>query len=118
MNKKTVLKLLGLMLVLQTTTGLAETPVQKGEKLWVQEVVTAQGESRSCTTCHGTDLQQAGQHQKTKKSIEPMARSVNSSRYEDPKKVEKWFKRNCKWVWGRECSDQEKSDILAYLLAQ
>ncbi|MEA3244387.1 MAG: DUF1924 domain-containing protein, partial [Pseudomonadota bacterium] len=33
----------------------------------------------------------------------------------DGKKIEKWFKRNCKWTLGRECTAQEKADFLAYI---
>ena len=87
---------------------------ERGKTLWLQEV-TVEDESRSCSTCHGSDLSKTGQHQRTKKAIEPMAKSVNPERYEDPKKVAKWFKRNCKWTWGRECTPQEQADILAYL---
>jgi len=114
--KSTLVLLLAMLAAaapVQSQAGAANA--EQGKTLWTQEVVNAKGETRSCTTCHGTDLTQAGQHQRTKKVIEPMAKSVNASRFEDPKKVAKWFKRNCKWTWGRECTEQEKLDILAYL---
>jgi hypothetical protein len=44
-----------------------------------------------------------------------MAPSVDAERYTDLGKMEKWFKRNCKWTWGRECTPQEKGDLLEYL---
>jgi hypothetical protein len=44
-----------------------------------------------------------------------LAPSAQSDRFSDPEKVEKWFKRNCTWTWGRECTAQEKGDFLAYL---
>ena len=44
-----------------------------------------------------------------------MAPSVNAARLSSRKQIEKWFKRNCKWTLGRECSAQEKGDLLAYL---
>ena len=47
-----------------------------------------------------------------------MAPSVNPKRLTDRSKIEKWFKRNCKWTLGRECTPQEKGDILTFLLAQ
>jgi hypothetical protein len=31
-------------------------------------------------------------------------------------KVEKWFKRNCNDVLGRECDVQEKADVLSWLM--
>jgi hypothetical protein len=44
-----------------------------------------------------------------------MAVSATPARYTDPAKVEKWFKRNCTEVIGRECSAQEKGDWLTYM---
>lgn len=115
MNSSLVV-LLGMLLVASPAPSHAQTgSVEQGQKLWMQEVTNKQGEVRACTSCHGTDLTQMGEHRKTKKPIKPMAKSVNPERYEDNKEVEKWFKRNCKWTWGRECTAQEKTDILAYL---
>ena len=31
--------------------------------------------------------------------------------------IERWFKRNCKDVLGRECAAGEKADVLAYLMS-
>jgi hypothetical protein len=47
-----------------------------------------------------------------------MAPSVNSERLTDPKFIEKWFRRNCIQTLGRECTPQEKGDVLTYLRAQ
>jgi hypothetical protein len=47
-----------------------------------------------------------------------MSMKVNAERFTDVKKIEKWFKRNCKDAWGRECTVQEKADFLTFLLAQ
>ncbi len=70
----------------------------------------------SCATCHTTQPLNLGSHATTGKSIEPLAPSANSARFTDTAKVEKWFRRNCKDVLGRECSVTEKGDVLAYLL--
>ncbi|MCW9023315.1 MAG: DUF1924 domain-containing protein [Gammaproteobacteria bacterium] len=70
---------------------------------------------RSCSSCHTRDLNNAGKHAKTQKPIKPMAPAANSSRLTDTKKIEKWFKRNCKWTLGRECTSQEKGDFLLYI---
>jgi hypothetical protein len=48
----------------------------------------------------------------------PMALSVSPARYTDPAKVEKWFKRNCNEVLGRECTPQEKGDWLSFMIGQ
>jgi len=45
-----------------------------------------------------------------------MSPNVNSERFVDQAKVEKWFKRNCNDVLGRECTAQEKADVLSWLM--
>lgn len=92
--------------------------VDSGRSLWSQKMIGNGGKEHACTDCHGLDAAREGKHAKTQKSIKPMAASANVTRYQRKKKVEKWFKRNCKWTWGRECTAQEKGDILSYLLAQ
>ena len=47
-----------------------------------------------------------------------MAVSANPARFTDPDKVEKWFRRNCNSVLGRECSAAEKADVIAWLAGQ
>lgn len=54
----------------------------------------------------------------TGKTIEPVAVSVAPTRYTDPAKVEKWFKRNCTEVLGRECTPQKKGDWLTFVIGQ
>lgn len=96
-----------------------EPVVERGQNAWSLVVNTAGStQGRSCTSCHGADLTLPGKHQRTGKSIEPMALSVNSVRFQDAAKIEKWFKRNCKWTWGRECTPQEKGDFLLFLQGQ
>lgn len=90
-----------------------------GESLWRKIVIHQQsGQERSCTTCHTDDLKQAGKHAKTGKPIDPMAPSVNPQRLTDPQKIAKWFKRNCKWTFNRECTEPEKEAFLSYIRAQ
>jgi cytochrome c553 len=99
--------------------GVTETSAEAGRSLWTAEHASKNGGPlRSCTTCHGTDLRKPGKHARTGKRIEPMAPSVNGKRYSNVKKIRKWFKRNCKWTLGRECSAQEKADILVWLNSQ
>lgn len=69
----------------------------------------------SCTTCHADNPRNAGET-RTGKRIEPMAVSITATRYTDPAKVEKWFRRNCTEVLGRECSAREKGDWLTYMM--
>lgn len=87
-----------------------------GEAMWTREFKDAKtGEMRSCATCHMNDLKKPGKHASTGKIIEPMAKTANGERLTDPAKVEKWFTRNCKWTYGRECTAQEKADFLGYI---
>ena len=76
------------------------------------------GKDRSCQSCHGKDLKASGEHIKTGKVIDPLAPSINKERLTDIKFINKWFKRNCKWTLGRECTPQEKGDFLEYLKTQ
>jgi len=93
--------------------GIDRVDEQNGQLLWYSTV-----NERSCTSCHGDDPDSAGKHLKTGKVIQPMALSVNPGRYQDARKIEKWFLRNCKWTFGRECDTQEKADILTWLSSQ
>jgi hypothetical protein len=90
-----------------------------GRSAWTQQHPSSSGgDTRSCSSCHGADLTLPGRHIETGKPIEPMALSVNSARLTDSKKVEKWFRRNCRWTLGRECSSQEKGDFIQFMLSQ
>ncbi len=73
------------------------------------------GKEWSCSSCHTSNPLQAGQHAATGKTIQPLAPAANAQRFTDTAKVEKWFRRNCNDVVGRECNAQEKADILAWL---
>lgn len=99
--------------------GVGTFDATAGESRWRQAFPDpAGGGSISCASCHGEDLREAGRHLRTRKPIEPMAPSVNSARLTDRGKIEKWFLRNCKGTWGRECTPQEKGDFLLYLRQQ
>ncbi len=73
------------------------------------------GKTRSCVDCHTTSITQPGRHIRTGKTIRPISPAVEARRFSSTKKVEKWFKRNCKWTLGRPCTAQEKGDILSYI---
>jgi hypothetical protein len=93
--------------------GVAEFSAERGRETWYRDA-----DGRSCTSCHTDSLASQGRHQKTGKLIEPMAPSVNPERLTDRRKISKWFLRNCKWTFGRECTAQEKGDILVWLSTQ
>ena len=74
------------------------------------------GREWSCATCHGVPPTQPGKHASTGKTIAPLAPAFDAQRFTDAAKTEKWFRRNCNDVVGRECSAAEKADVLAWLL--
>lgn len=99
--------------------GATSFSAESGADMWQRKVVPQLGaQPRSCASCHGSELTAGGKHVRTGKSIQPLAPSANPKRLTDMKKVEKWFRRNCKWTWGRECSAQEKGDFLEFIKRQ
>lgn len=78
---------------------------------------TTHGNDWSCASCHTSNPTTTGKHASTGKQIDPLAPSANPERFTNTRKVDKWFKRNCKDVLSRECTALEKGDILTYLMA-
>lgn len=121
-------RLLCILAILVSTSATAETPrdfltrfeqeagapavAERGGRFFG----TTYGNDWSCSTCHTTRPTQPGRHAKTDKTIAPLAPAANAERFTRPAKVDKWFRRNCNDVVGRECSAQEKADLLAWLL--
>ncbi len=90
-----------------------------GARRWTENHTDAEtGKPINCASCHHADLRRSGQHIRTLKPIEPLAPAANPQRLTDVKKIEKWFLRNCKGTWGRECTAQEKGDFLVYIQGQ
>ncbi len=94
------------------TSGFRGFSAARGESFFRAK----HGAEWSCASCHTDDPATPGKHPRTGKVIEPLAPSAYAGRFTNPKKVEKWFKRNCNDVLNRECTPQEKGDVLAYLL--
>jgi hypothetical protein len=76
-----------------------------------------QGHEWSCSSCHGAVPTQAGKHASTGKAITALAPAVSADRFTDGARTEKWFRRNCNDVVGRECTPAEKADVLSWLLS-
>lgn len=90
--------------------------IKAGQQLWNKKFTNNKTkQSRSCASCHTSNPAAAGKHARTGKLIEAMAPSVNAKRLTDVKQMRKWFKRNCKWTLGRECTAQEQGNVLMYL---
>ena len=84
-----------------------------GESFWRKEF-----SGKSCVSCHAASPQDPGRHERTGKSIAPMAPSVNPERLTDAGQMKKWLLRNCKSTLGRECTTGEKGDVLTWLRSQ
>ena len=85
--------------------------VARGQKLFTTEA----GRDLSCASCHGRPPTAASRHASTGKRIDALAPAFNTARFADQAKVDKWFRRNCKDVFARECTAPEKADLMAYL---
>ncbi len=97
--------------------GFAGFSASRGETLSITNFAQGKAETPACTTCHTASPLKVGET-RAGKPIEPMAVSVTPDRYSDPKKVAKWFRRNCKSVLGRECTTLEKGDFLTFMISQ
>ena len=75
------------------------------------------GKEWSCSSCHTSTPTVEGKHASTGKAIMSLAPAFNPERFTDTAKAEKWFRRNCNDVMGRECTAGEKADVLAWLLS-
>lgn len=91
----------------KTFTGFS---AERGAALW-----RTKGKDWSCSTCHTTDPRKPGRHTVTGKTIQPMAPASNPKRFTDSAKVGKWFKRNCRDVFERECTAREQGDVITWL---
>ena len=74
------------------------------------------GKEWSCASCHENPPNHETKHIVTGKAIKPLSPNANPARFTDEAKVDKWFKRNCNDVLGRECTAQEKADVLSWLM--
>jgi cytochrome c peroxidase len=68
----------------------------------------------SCTSCHTSNLADQGRHVITNKSLAPMVARGQNARFTEASKTDKWLKRNCSDVIGRDCYADEKADLLLF----
>lgn len=91
--------------------GAAPDPA-RGQSLFTSR----HGREWSCASCHGAVPTVPGRHAATGKPIAALAPAFNPERFTDAAKADKWFRRNCNDVVGRECSVAEKADVLSWLI--
>ena len=90
--------------------------VARGERLF-RAVLPERGlKPTSCTTCHTNDPKAVGRTP-VYKPILALAPTANADRLKDVSKVEKWLRRGCKDVLDRECTVQEKADVVQFLMS-
>ena len=87
--------------------------VSRGEQFFN----TKHGKEWSCASCHENPPNHETKHIVTGKVIKPLSPNADPTRFTDEAKADKWFKRNCNDVLGRECTAQEKADVLVWLLS-
>lgn len=97
----------------KTTSGFAPS-ARRGQNLFTNEWGVSQ-KMPNCTTCHGKNIKADGKHVVTDKRIAPFSPAANPERFTSAAKVEKWFKRNCTEVMGRECTAAEKADFIQFI---
>jgi mono/diheme cytochrome c family protein len=103
---------LGALAALAGPAGATPDPT-RGQQFFT----TTHGREWSCSSCHTARPTAPGRHAGTGKAIEPLAPAANPRRFSDAAKTEKWFRRNCNDVVGRECTADEKADVRAWLAA-
>ena len=97
--------------------GVSSFSVDAGRALFMSQNTGGKAATPSCSTCHTTDPTAQGRT-RVGKVIEPMAVSRTPDRFTDAEKVEKWFRRNCTSVLGRECTAEEKGNFLTFMISQ
>jgi len=97
----------------QATPSFAGFSAARGARFFQEP----HGGEWNCATCHTPNPVTAGKHARTGKAITPLAPNANPERFADAASAEKWFRRNCNDVLGRECTPLEKGDVLTWLLS-
>ncbi len=87
----------------------------RGEKLFTGK--NKGGAFESCTDCHTANPTRTGRDQVAEKSMPALAPAANAKRLTDAARVETAFRLNCKDVLNRECTAQEKADVLSWLIS-
>jgi mono/diheme cytochrome c family protein len=101
--------------VSKTTNADFTSSAERGKAFFLK-ANTVNKDFPNCAACHTANPAAQGKHAVTGKAIAPLAPSANAERFTDAGKTDKWFKRNCNDVLGRECTAPEKADFITYLI--
>ncbi len=88
-----------------------------GQAFFLAHPGTGRPDTPSCSTCHTTNPRNEGRT-RAGKLLDPMAVSRTPSRFTDLAKVEKWFRRNCNTVYGRECTAEEEGNFITFMASE
>jgi len=102
-------------LLAEYTRAAGAVSVERGQKFFTTNFGKALG--FSCASCHGDQPTRSGKDQVTDKPIAPLAPAADPRRFTDRARVDHMFRLNCRDVVGRECTVQEKADVLAWLVS-
>lgn len=97
-----------------TRQAKAAASPERGQQLFTRKF--GGGLFESCSDCHTAVPTVKGKDLATEKVIAPLAPAANPKRFTDSGRVENFFRINCKDVVGRECTAQEKADLLSWLI--
>ncbi len=98
----------------QSDPGFHGFSAAAGQAFFLAHPGVSQPETPSCSACHTTSPLNAGRT-RAGKDIAPMAVSRTPNRFTDFTKVERWFTRNCRTVYGRLCTPQEKGNFITFM---
>ena len=98
----------------QAAPNFSGFSAERGRAFFLAHHNTGNANTPSCSTCHTRDPRNEGQTT-VGKAIAPMAVSRTPKRFTDLAKVQKWFRRNCDTVMGRQCTPQEKGDFITFM---
>ena len=122
---KRVFLLLAVFSFTEAAFSVTPSELLKGYEAQSSKASTARGEQFfnakhgkewSCASCHENPPNHETKHIVTGKVIKSLSPNSNPDRFTDQAKVEKWFKRNCNDVLARDCTAQEKADVLSWLM--
>jgi hypothetical protein len=126
-------------LATQEDPAFAGFSAEHGHELYLQKRVLPVVGAINCASCHTADPRQEiiahqskvlcrqchvindSEHPHPKdakqRKIPPLAPSANPKRLTNFEHVEEFLKPNCEMVIGRQCTTQEKGDLIAWLIS-
>jgi uncharacterized protein (DUF1800 family) len=69
-----------------------------------------------CRACHVLFSRQPEGQRPTRRELRPLAPAANADRFTNEWRTEYWFAYNCKLLLQRECTAQEKGDLITWLM--